>query len=139
MPLSLPPGQLAFLTAQARRHDCDYQSYLELVKLLPSLKDKIADPHEGSRILHYSWVSRLLDLPWDLAHCCLLQLLDGANNARSDDTARVKPIIASLLNNRMNGPAIPPLDLDTRDGCGLQNDFTGRLLCPIKYDWDDLV
>ena len=66
-------------------------------------------------------------------------MLDGANNARSDDTARVKPIIASLLNNRANDPVRPPLDLYTRDGRGLQNDFTGRLLCPIKYDWEDPV
>jgi len=67
------------------------------------------------------------------------QLLEGASNARSDDVSRAKSSIASLLNNRVNGPAIPPLDLDTRYGRGLQNDFTGRLLCPIKYNWDDPV
>ena len=74
-----------------------------------------------------------------MTHYYPLQLLDGANNARSDDTARVKPIIAALLNNRKNNPPTPLLDLDTRDGRGLQNDFTGRLLCPIKYDWEDLT
>ena len=68
-----------------------------------------------------------------------LQLLDGANNAQSNDTARVKPIIAALLNNQENSPPRPLLKLDTRDGRGLQNDFTGRLLCPIKYDWEDLT
>ncbi|KAF9780716.1 hypothetical protein BJ322DRAFT_1011640, partial [Thelephora terrestris] len=102
-----------------RRRNRDYQSYLELVKLIPSLKDRIADPHEGSRMLYYA------------------QLLDGANNARSDDLSRVKSGIASLLNNRTNGPPNPPLDLDTRDGRGLQNDITGKLLCPVIYDWDD--
>ena len=66
------------------------------------------------------------------------QLLDGANNARSDDLSRVKLGIASLLNNRTNSPVHPSLDLDVRDGRGIQNDFTGRLLCPIKYDWNDL-
>jgi hypothetical protein len=70
---------------------------------------------------------------------CTPQLIDGANDARSDDLSRVKSAIASLLNNRINGPANPPLDLDTREGQGLQNDTTGRLLCPIKYEWDDLV
>ena len=65
-------------------------------------------------------------------------MLDGANNARSDDVIRVKSGIASLLNNREISPITPPLDPDTRDSRGLQNDFTGRLLCPIKYDWEDL-
>ena len=65
------------------------------------------------------------------------QLLNGANSARSDDLSRVKSGIASLLNNRASGPVDPPLDLYTRDGRGLQNDLTGRLLCPIQYDWDN--
>ncbi|KAF9778115.1 hypothetical protein BJ322DRAFT_1214801 [Thelephora terrestris] len=102
-----------------RRRSRDYRSYLELVKLIPTLKDRITDPHGGARMLYYA------------------RLLDCANNARSDDTARVKPIIANLLNNRANNPANPPLDLDTREARGLQNDFTGRLLCPIMYDWED--
>ena len=76
--------------------------------------------------------------PQDFAYRCPPQLLDGANDARSDDLSRVKSGIASLLNNRTNLPVHPSLDLDVRDGRGLQNDFTGRLLCPIKYDWDDL-
>ena len=66
------------------------------------------------------------------------QLHDGANNARSDDTSQVKSGIMSLLNNRRENCAEPPLDPDTRDGRGLYNDFTSRLLCPIKYAWDDL-
>ena len=37
----------------------------------------------------------------------------------------------------MNGPPDTLLDQDTREGRGLQNDYTGRLLCPIKYDWED--
>ena len=73
-------------------------------------------------------------------HYASSQLLDGANNARSDDISRVKSGIASLLNTRPGGTRPdPPLDQDTRDGRGLQNDLTGRLLCPIKYDWDDLM
>lgn len=122
-----------------RRRDRDYQSYLELVKLIPTLKDRITDPHGGARMLYYARVSRLSASLQGLTHPCSLKLLDCANNARSDDTARVKPIIASLLNNRANNPANPPLDLETRDARGLQNDFTGRLLCPIIYDWEDLA
>ena len=49
----------------------------------------------------------------------------------------MKWAVADFLNKRLNGPPDPPLDLGTRDSRGLQNDFTGRLLCPIKYDWED--
>ena len=66
-------------------------------------------------------------------------MIDGANDARSDDTSRAKSGVAVLLNNRRDIPIYPPLDPDTRDGHGLQNDYTGRLLCLIKYEWDDLV
>jgi len=122
-----------------RRRDRDYQSYLELVKLIPSLNDKLVNPNGFLRMLYYSRVSQLFNLLHGFIHCCSLQLLEGANNAASDDHSRVKSGIADLLNKRTNGPAIPPLDLDNRDGRGLQNDFTGRLLCPIKYDWEDPV
>lgn len=66
-----------------------------------------------------------------------IQLLEGANNTRSDDIGRMKWAVADFLNKRLNGPPDPPLELEIRDNCGLQNDFTGRLLCPIKYDWED--
>lgn len=106
--------------------------------MIPSLKDRIADPREELRIIYYAQVSRLLN-----RHKAFLtfppQLVDGANNARSDDLSRVKSGVASLLNNRTNGAPNPPLDLYTRDGRGLQNDVTGRLLCPVIYDWDDPV
>lgn len=102
--------------------------------------ERITDAHGATtRMVYYNCVSRLSDLLRGSTHPCFLKLLDAANNARSDDTARVKSIIASLLNNRANNPAIPPLDLETRDARGLQNDFTGRLLCPIIYDWEDLA
>ena len=88
-------------------------------------------------MLYYAQFSQRFSSLYEPSHHCPSQLLDGANSARSDDLSRVKSGIASLLNNRTNGPADPPLDLYTRDGRGLQNDLTGRLLCPIRYDWDD--
>ena len=123
-----------------RRRDHDYQSYLELVKLVPTLMEKITNPHGRTRMLFYKCVSsKFSDSSQGLTFLYSLKLLDCANNARSDDTARVKSTIANLLNNRTNNPANPLLELETRDGRGLQNDFTGRLLCPITYDWEDLA
>ncbi len=31
----------------------------------------------------------------------------------------------------------PPLNTKCRSDRGLENDITGRLLCPIEYDWED--
>ena len=73
----------------------------------------------------------------DFTHYSFIQLLEGANGARSNDVYRVKEGVADLLNQRLNRRPNPPLQLHTRDGRGLQNEFTGRLLCPIKYDWED--
>lgn len=36
-----------------RRRDRDYQSYLEMVKLIPALKDQITNPHGGARMAYY--------------------------------------------------------------------------------------
>ena len=36
----------------------------------------------------------------------------------------------------MHSPTTP-LSAKQRDDRGLQNDITGRLLCPIKFSWDD--
>ena len=122
-----------------RRHDRDYQSYLELTKLIPSFKDVLANPNDELRGQYYAQVSQLYSSWHNLTDLCSIQLLDGTNNARSDDISRMKWAVANFLNGRLNNPPIPSLDVNTRDGRGLQNVFTGRLLCPIKYDWEDPV
>jgi hypothetical protein len=63
------------------------------------------------------------------------QLQKGANEARADDIRRVKEEVALWLNETYN-PAVA-FSPKTRDGRGIQNDITGRLLCPIAFDWDD--
>ena len=63
------------------------------------------------------------------------QLQKGANDARSDDVRRVKEEVASWINQTLS-PTVP-LSTKQRDDRGLQNDVTGRLLCPIEFSWDD--
>lgn len=65
------------------------------------------------------------------------KLQSGANDARSDDTGKLKSAVADWLNSRRPAP-IPALSARDKEERGISNDFTGRLLCPIDYDWDDL-
>jgi hypothetical protein len=63
----------------------------------------------------------------------------GANDARSDDTSRLKIAVAEWLNSRSSSPFTSHARLSAKgkDERGINNDITGRLLCPIDYDWDD--
>ncbi|KIL59469.1 hypothetical protein M378DRAFT_131524 [Amanita muscaria Koide BX008] len=62
------------------------------------------------------------------------QLERGANNARGDDIKRLKEVIVDWVAELY--PDAPRLTRVKRAGRGIQNDFTGRLICPITYDWD---
>lgn len=66
----------------------------------------------------------------------VLQLIRGANDARGDDINTIKKAVANFLNKCSDTQ--PPLQADDRSTRGLQHDTTGRLLCPIEYDWDDI-
>jgi hypothetical protein len=67
-------------------------------------------------------------------------LQSGANDARSDDTSRLKIAVAEWLNSRdpynasLGEARIPTKE---KEGRGMGNDCTGRLLCPIEHDWDN--
>ncbi len=56
-------------------------------------------------------------------------------DARSDDVRRIKEELALWLN--ISHTPNPPLNTKSRSDRGMENDITGRLLCPIEYDWDD--
>jgi hypothetical protein len=65
-----------------------------------------------------------------------MQLRTGADGARSDDTSRLKNAVVVWV-DKMYGPSNPPLRANSKDERGLENDNTGRLLCPSEYSWDD--
>ena len=73
-----------------------------------------------------------------------LKFQSGANDARSDDTSRLKVTVAEWLNtsSRMCSNGAPTyqtmlLSAKAKEERGISHDVTGRLLCPIDYDWDD--
>ena len=59
----------------------------------------------------------------------------GAGDARSDDTSRLKTAVAEWINNRdgLGGR----LTANGKEERGIGHDITGRLICPINYDWDN--
>jgi hypothetical protein len=59
------------------------------------------------------------------------------NDARSDDTSRLKVVVAEWLNSHSDSNSNPRLSAKRKDECGINHDITGYLLCPIDYDWDD--
>ncbi|KAG6370798.1 hypothetical protein JVT61DRAFT_11005 [Boletus reticuloceps] len=94
-----------------------YSSFEELLEFLPWLKKEI---------LH-SEADEFDDI--------CKQLRKGADGARGDDTANLKPEIVVWLTDLFH-PVEPPLRTTTKDDRGLVHDVTGRLICPAEYNWD---
>lgn len=59
----------------------------------------------------------------------------GAADARSDDTSRLKIAVAEWINS--HDDPVERLSSHSKEERGIGHDITGRLLCPIDYDWDD--
>jgi hypothetical protein len=64
-------------------------------------------------------------------------LQTGANDARSDNTSRLKIAVADWLNSRPDSTSNSRLSAKGKDERGINHDITGFLLCPIDYNWDD--
>ncbi|KAG1730492.1 hypothetical protein EDD22DRAFT_788685 [Suillus occidentalis] len=93
------------------------RSYVELVKVLPWIHNKIAsiDDKESEDMLR---------------KVC-------ADSARGDDTGTLKELVASWVNIEFRpNPLISASDKHHR---GFVNDICGKLLCPAEWCWDDPV
>ncbi|KAF9044321.1 hypothetical protein BJ165DRAFT_1528874 [Panaeolus papilionaceus] len=96
-----------------------YRGYNIMLHLVPSLRSLLGDPDAEVEDL-----DKLIS-----------QIQKGANDARSDDLRRVKEELGNWLNSDFSPPV--PFSVRTRADRGLHNDITGRLLCPIEYNWED--
>lgn len=57
--------------------------------------------------------------------------------ARGDDAGGLKKSVVEWVND-LYGPSSLKLRTNSKDERGLDNDYTGRLLCPGEYNWDDM-
>lgn len=60
----------------------------------------------------------------------------GSDAARGDDAGNLKIAVVEWV-DALYGPSVPQLKPGSKDERGLDNDSTGRLLCPSEYNWDD--
>jgi hypothetical protein len=65
-----------------------------------------------------------------------IQLQKGADGACGDDANTLKSSVASWLNEQDPHP-VPLFAIREKQGRGFNHDITGRLLCPVDYDWFD--
>ncbi|KAG1896523.1 uncharacterized protein F5891DRAFT_958426, partial [Suillus fuscotomentosus] len=101
--------------------DRRYRSYKKLVTWCPSVRKLLTSVAENGELCHiYSKLNK------------------GANGARADDTTQLKVTVASWLMQLTPSPS-PVIHGQDKLGRGLNNDATGRLICPVDYDWNDLV
>jgi hypothetical protein len=65
------------------------------------------------------------------------QLRKGSDNARADDAGNLKTVVVTWVND-LYGTSTPALRANSKTERGLENDHTGRLICPAEYPWDDM-
>lgn len=96
-----------------------YRSFKKLVHWCPSIKKTLGlDPDNHDTVLAFQ------------------ELRKGADGARGDDANALKIAIVNWLNEASSRPE-PLLSPTDKSGRGFYNDVTGRLLCPVDYDWCD--
>ncbi|KAG1820134.1 hypothetical protein EV424DRAFT_1322953, partial [Suillus variegatus] len=98
-----------------------YRSYKKLATWCPSIHKLLNSVAESGELSHiYSKLNK------------------GADGARADDTTRLKVTVASWL-MQLTPPPSPVIQGQNKMGHGFNNDATGRLICPVDYDWNDLA
>ncbi|KAF8185089.1 hypothetical protein K438DRAFT_1974293 [Mycena galopus ATCC 62051] len=130
-----------------RRHDLEHaRTHWGQVTLGDEVHEKEEVPTMEQDILHNGYrelcrfIVPLRKLLAEADHEELAPVLSalrgGSRNTRSDDTENMREAIVPWLVAAI--PDLnPALDPDSRENRGIYNDDLGRLLCPVKFDWND--
>ena len=68
-----------------------------------------------------------------------IKLRKGSGGARGDDAANLKLVVVSWIACMHGTTPATPLSPSFKLDRGFEHDDTGRLLCPIEYDWEDAM
>ena len=109
-------------------------AFKALCHLIPNFQKKVDEAEPDDLDDFYAQVCCSIHVP-QVADTAVIQLQDGAINARGDDVSKLMGRVASWLNQQY--PKEEPLSDDSRIGRGIHHPITGMLLCPIRYDWSD--
>ncbi|KAH6879663.1 hypothetical protein BKA70DRAFT_1239254 [Coprinopsis sp. MPI-PUGE-AT-0042] len=101
-------------SAQTRK---EYRVYRQLLDMIPDLEELLSN------------------LEIDIDYIAD-EIQEGMNNARSDDTKGLKTAIIDWITE--GKPHESSLRRNAKAGRGYQSKITGRLLCPVGVDWDDI-
>ncbi|KAH7917428.1 hypothetical protein BV22DRAFT_1026345 [Leucogyrophana mollusca] len=104
-------------TDQSEQNEYLYRSYQQLIRWIPSIQKLVLsqnDPFELTSIYN--------------------RIMKGADAARGEDATHLKSAVASWLPFEPGQAKINPR---YKDGRGFYNDATGRLICPVDYNWED--
>lgn len=114
------------------------RSYDRLLKHIPYLKNMLErDDTEGLLALYKNVSHVFMSYTWQCSFAYEApKLRKGSDGARGDDAAQLKKVVVSWI-DEIFGPSKPALKPRSKDERGFGNDFTGRLLCPGEFDWDD--
>ncbi|KAI6003926.1 hypothetical protein EDD15DRAFT_2360192 [Pisolithus albus] len=100
-----------------------YHAYEKLIQWCPSVH-KLVGPAADADTASF-----------EVAFACR-ELQKGADGARGDDGAMLKAAVAQWL-NESQPPPDPPFSSWEKYGRGFNHDITGKLLCPVDYDWSN--
>ncbi|KAF7970326.1 hypothetical protein HWV62_24346 [Athelia sp. TMB] len=114
-----------------------HRSYLKLMEQVPLLRHLLEQGENANIQTLYHNVSPLIPL-YAMDSLSNFQLRVGSDQARGDDTAKLKAATVPWVNATF-GASTPPPSPQTKHERGLDNDHTGRLLCPGEFSWDDLT
>ncbi|KAG9225624.1 hypothetical protein CCMSSC00406_0003127 [Pleurotus cornucopiae] len=108
--------------AMKRSRDRDFEAFKQICLVVPRFVAQITNVRKETL---------------DDMHRYFMQLESGSKSARGDDLSGLRKMVGHKLNADQAPPRTHYFPPEERTGCGLQNDMTGRLLCPIEFDWDN--
>ncbi|KAF8121428.1 hypothetical protein EV363DRAFT_1457848 [Boletus edulis] len=96
-----------------------FKNYELLIARVPELQTWITNPHNVETV-----------------DTVIKELTSGADSARADDAANLKKSVVTWI-AELNKDCIRLSPYD-KSGRGFHHECTGRLLCPVEYDWNDM-
>ena len=116
--------------------DRTYNWYTILLRLVPQFQTLLEDPEiDNADLDKFTTSVCIVFSPAPALIFWQPKIQKGANDARADDLRRIKEELGGWLN--IDFSPTTPFAIKSCADRGLQNDITGRLLCPIEHKWDD--